>query len=195
MLLNWVDITDGSGNYGLALFSDHTTNYSHGQDNVLGITTQYSGVGLWGRNYSLTGPTEFSYAILPHKGKWDESNIWAANTNWNNSMPSILFKNDDAMKGAERSLIQCSDSSIEITAVVAEGDDLIVRLFNPKTKASAMKLSFDGSAKSIDIVELNGGPKQSLVQVPTKLKGKAVNFNIPKFGIRTLHIKGFKALQ
>lgn len=59
VLLNWVDITDGKGKFGLALFSDHTTAYTHGKEDPLGLITQYSGVGLWGRNYSLNGPTEF----------------------------------------------------------------------------------------------------------------------------------------
>ena len=38
----------------LALFSDHTTSYSYGEDFPLGLTAQYSGGGLWGPDYKIT---------------------------------------------------------------------------------------------------------------------------------------------
>ena len=43
---------------GVALLADHTTSYAHGAEQPLGLTLQYSGIGLWGRNYSVQGPTE-----------------------------------------------------------------------------------------------------------------------------------------
>src|SRR5262249_51796256 len=46
VLLNWVDVTNGDGDYGVALFSDHTTSYAHGCDLPLGLTVQYSGNGI-----------------------------------------------------------------------------------------------------------------------------------------------------
>ncbi len=57
------------GEYGLALFSDHTTSYTHGENFPLGLTIQYSGNGIFYRNYTIDGPTEINYALLPHKGK------------------------------------------------------------------------------------------------------------------------------
>jgi alpha-mannosidase len=70
VVLNWVDVTDTSEKYGLALLTDHTTSYTHGVDFPLGLTLQYSGTGLWGRNYRIAGPTEVHYALIPHSKKW-----------------------------------------------------------------------------------------------------------------------------
>jgi alpha-mannosidase len=61
VLLNWVDVFDATNQVGLALLSDHTTSYAHGTNYPLGLTLQYSGIGLWGRDYSLCGPTEVNY--------------------------------------------------------------------------------------------------------------------------------------
>ena len=67
----------------MALLADHTTSFAHGPDHPLGLTLQYSGVGLWGRNYSLRGPTEIRYGLLPHAGDWQKADLWTASTAWN----------------------------------------------------------------------------------------------------------------
>lgn len=55
IILHWVDLAEQNGGYGLALLSDHTTSYSYGADAPLGLTVQYSGNGLWGRDYPIDG--------------------------------------------------------------------------------------------------------------------------------------------
>ena len=192
ILLNWVDVTDVAGKYGLALFCDHTTNYSHGENYPLALTTQYSGVGLWGRNYSIAGPTIFNYAILPHEGKWDEANIWNQNTAWNNPMQSIVFANatDEIEK---KSLISTNTAGLEVTAVLIEGGDLLVRFFN-STKEVSHEISFDGIASAIELIELNGDVKQ-IIKPTIKTKRSFVILAIPQFGVRTIRLKDFKAVK
>ena len=48
VILDWVDVSDGSGEHGLALFSHHTTSYTHGPDCPFGLTIPYAGKELWG---------------------------------------------------------------------------------------------------------------------------------------------------
>lgn len=82
VILDWVDVTDGAGDHGLALLSDHTTSYTHGPNHPLGLTLQYAGKGLWGRDYRVDGPTEVRYALVPHEGRWDEANVPALSASW-----------------------------------------------------------------------------------------------------------------
>ena len=77
VILHWVDAYDATNRLGLALFADHTASYAHASDYPLGLTLQYSGAGLWGRDYWIQGPTEVKYALLPHAGNWEKANIWA----------------------------------------------------------------------------------------------------------------------
>src|SRR5207302_1081009 len=77
VLLNWVDVEDRSGKYGLALLCDHTTSYVHGDSFPLGLTVQYSGNGIFYRNYRIDSPTEIHYALLPHADRWDRAGVEA----------------------------------------------------------------------------------------------------------------------
>ena len=192
VMLNWVDVTDEAARYGLALFTGFTTSYAHGQNFPLGLTTQYSGVGLWGRNYSITGPTEIDYAILPHEGRWDKNNIWTSNTGWNNPMKTNVFRSATAMKNNERSLIRFSGKGLETTAILMDRNDLLVRIFNAQNTPASQQVHFDGTAKSIDLVELNGMQRQHLQTVKNSSNGLMVNLTIPRFGIRTLRLTNFK---
>ena len=46
-----LDAEDKEGAYGLALFCDHTTSYVQGEGYPLGLTVQFSGNGIFYRNY------------------------------------------------------------------------------------------------------------------------------------------------
>ena len=70
VILHWVDEAEERGNYAMALYSDHTTSYQHGSDYPLGLTLQYSGQGLWGRNYLIDRSTQVKYSLMPHTGTW-----------------------------------------------------------------------------------------------------------------------------
>lgn len=193
IVLNWVDVMDGAGKYGLALFTDHTTSYAHGNGFPLGLTTQYSGVGLWGRDYEVAGATAINYAIMPHEGRWDKAGNWNRNAAWNNPMLTTVFRSAASNKNAERSLTRFSGKGFEITAVLVEGNDLLVRFFNAAGKVLSQQVFFDGAAESADLVELDGRLKQHLSA--TKKLGKTIiNLSVPAFGIRTVRLKNFKAI-
>jgi alpha-mannosidase len=174
VLLNWADVTDGK--YGMALFSDHTTSYTHGANFPLGLNIQYSGMGLWGRNYTIDGPTAVHYAIVPHAGNWEQGNISMENNKWNE--PLLVFSGNMP----EQSVFQANGA--QVTAVVWEEDGMLIRLFNPSAGNSHASLSFTKDINSAALVELNG--KQRAVINVIK---KQVLLELPPFGIRTLKIK------
>jgi len=186
IILNWVDITDKNDSYGLTLLTDHTTNYAHGEDAPLGLTLAYSGVGLWGRNYKITAPTNVHYAIIPHAGKWDNAGIWTEGTKWNEPLITSVTNEAPAIK--HRSLIKVAGKGLDITTLNADGDDIMVRVFNAEGDDSPKKISFDGSATNAELVELDGEKKQDL-QVVKDADGKtSVMVSMPRFGIRTIKL-------
>ncbi|MCW3092494.1 MAG: alpha-mannosidase, partial [Ferruginibacter sp.] len=191
IILNWVDVTDRAGKYGLALFTDHTTSYMQGAGLPLGLTTQYSGVGLWGRNYSITAPTAINYALLPHEGRWEKGNNQNANTAWNNPMITHVFKSAAGNENYRKSLVGFSGAGFEITAVLVDGDDLLVRFFNAESNLADQHVFFDCKATSVDLVELDGRLKQHLAST-NKGNRTMINLNIPAFGIRTIRLSNFQ---
>lgn len=200
VVLNWVDVTDANNTYGMAVLTDHTTNYAHGKDFPLGLDIAYSGVGLWGRNYTLKDPTELKYALVPHTGKWDKAGIWTESDKFNEPLEAgILIEGggeEDVIKGAfsrnEHSLINLSGSGLEVSSVTMDGKDLLVRLFNAEGDAQPKKLSLDAVADKAEIVALNGDVVQKLTMNKGVTAATNVSIAMPRFGIRTIRFSNVR---
>jgi alpha-mannosidase len=180
VLLNWVDVEDSAGEYGMALFCDHTTSYTHGNNFPLGLTVQYSGNGIFYRNYTIDGPTEIHYALMPHKGKWDEAGLWAEGTKW--SEPLIATR---ANSDGQRSLLQ-TEKGIDIASMTVSGNALLVRLFNAEAKSPVLKVYIDFPTTAASAIELDGRKIKALPIHTDKTGRRWIELSIPEFGIRTI---------
>jgi alpha-mannosidase len=118
VLLNWADISDVHHKYGLALLSDHCTNYIKGEEYPFGFTLQYSGNGLFSRNYTIEGPSEINYAIVPHEGKWDNSGIWQESANWNEPLVALT---DSGVGKKSQSFVDVTNTGYELSSLTCEG--------------------------------------------------------------------------
>lgn len=186
VVFNWVDVTDGDGNYGMALLSDHVTSYSHGENFPLALTIQYAGVGLWDRHYSVDGPTDIHYALVPHKGKWNEAGLNNETIEWNQPVITVAA---DAGKTVNH-FIENVDDGLAITAMYYKGDDLYVRLVNNSSDQTKHHIRLNCYADELQFVELNDATTSS-VQFNRKQK---VHFecNIPLFGFKTVKLVNAK---
>ncbi|HKG07982.1 MAG TPA: glycoside hydrolase family 38 C-terminal domain-containing protein [Pedobacter sp.] len=186
IIVNWVDVTQGDDELGMALFTDHTTSYSHAEDGVLGLTLQYAGMGLWGRNYSTTGPSSFKYALLPHSKKWDKADLWTQSLKWNEPLQVIIDKGSNASE----SLFSLSKPGYEVSSVQKEGDTLIVRIFNASGKSEPVQL-IPGIAgiNAVKITELDGREAETIIAKKDTAGRNVTSLNIPAFGIRTIKMK------
>lgn len=181
VILHWADVTDG--NAGLALFTDHTTSYVHGKDYPLGLTLQYAGRALWGRNYDITGPTEVSYAIVPHKGNWETGGISNEEARWCEPLQVV-----SATGGKDFSLLSVADDHWQVSALQIDGKDLLIRLYNAGGNNGQQQLSFNGKAAQAVIEQLDGQAVETLQQ--RQAAGKTIiRLAIPRFGIRTIRLK------
>lgn len=187
VLLHWADVTDGKT--GLALFTDHTTSYVHGENYPLGFTIQFTGTALWGRNYTVSGPTEVHYAILPHSGAWDAAGVSAAATRWCEPLLTMPTIKQDVF-----SLLTVTDKNWEVPALLMDGNDLLIRIYNAAGDEEEHTLSVTGTAEAALLEQLNG---QLIATLPsTQTKGKtAIRLAIPRFGIRTIRLKNLNVHQ
>jgi len=126
------------------------------------------------------------YAIIPHIGKWDKSGIWTEGTKWNEPLITAVTNAMPALK--QRSLIKIQGKGLDVTAMNADGNDIIVRVFNAEGDNNPKKISFDGNAVKAELVELNGDKKQDL-KLEKGTDGKtSVLVSMPRFGIRTIKL-------
>lgn len=182
IILHWADVTGGD-NTGLALFTDHTTSYVHGKDYPLGLTLQYGGRALWGRNYDITGPTDVKYAIIPHRGKWDEGGVSEEETRWCEPLQVIPVSG-----GKDFSLLSLQDERWQVSALLMDENDLLIRLYNAAGDDREKEIVFNGKAAQAVVEQLNGATLQTLQQ--HNVAGKtAIRLSMPRFGIRTIRLK------
>ncbi|MEA4983144.1 MAG: glycoside hydrolase family 38 C-terminal domain-containing protein [Paludibacter sp.] len=185
IILNWVDLSEAGNGNSMALFTDHTTSYSYGKDFPLGLTIQYSGKGLWGHDYKISGPSKVKYALVPHKNKWDKSSMTEKSLAWNEPLVSHCTSN---LHPENRSFIDLQNSGYELSAVLTKNDGVLVRIFNAKGDDSAQKIKLNFPYKSIEVIELNGeaGDRNALIK---ESSNNELSLSIPQFGLRTFYIK------
>jgi alpha-mannosidase len=191
VILNWVDVTDRTGDHGLALFTDHTTSYTHGAEFPLGLTIQYAGKGLWGRDYRVDGPSEIHYALMPHSRAWDTAGVSSAAAAWQQPLIGTLATGGSA---DSRSLIDPGKSGWEVPATFERDRVLFVRLFNATGSETAHDLAMSFEAQKIELVELDGRVIEEL-KPSVHGKKRTIRFGIPHFGIRTLRFTGVQAVS
>lgn len=192
IILNWVDVTDSLHRYGLALLTDHTTSYLHGRHHPLGLTIQYSGKALWGRDYRITGPTDVHYAIIPHKGRWDKAGIWEESVQWNQPLLAGFTTPESFHLSPQKSLIHISGGGYEISSAGFDHGDMIVRLFNAAGDQSAHEIAFDCLADSVEMIELNGAIIKKMKTTKDSRHSMIIHLSMPRFGIRTLKLVDVK---
>ena len=187
VILNWVDVTNATSQYAVALFTDHTTSYINSDEMPLGLTVQYTGRGLWGRDYRLHGPTKMKYAILPHVGSWDEYGVNAQSVAWNEPLVASLTEVEPVE--AEKTLLDVSTQGIEVTSAVIDDDNsLFVRLFNAEAKSETVQVNLHCDADKIQLMQLNGDVIRDLTATKTDTQTQQLKLNIPRFGIRTIRL-------
>ena len=153
---------------------------------------QYSGIGLWGKNYSITGPSEVNYALVPHGGRWDSAGIWTESDRWNEPLTATVMQADLPSAGAKKSLVSVSGAGWEVSSLRRDGNDLLVRVFNAEGDGSPQEIVFDGHADRVEIVELSGQAIRDLSQ--TRLAGKTtVRLSVPRFKVQTIRLDGYLA--
>ncbi|MGO8676150.1 MAG: glycoside hydrolase family 38 C-terminal domain-containing protein [Limisphaerales bacterium] len=188
VMLHWVDVFDPREGTGVALLADHTTSYAHGAEQPLGLTLQYSGIGLWGRNYSVQGPTEVNYALFPHSGDWQAAGLWTAGAAWNEPLIARLGRASADSGTGESTLLNIARADWELTAARMRAGKILIRLFNPSADDRAKTVSYGARASRIELVQLNG---RALKELPFRNDENGLSvfeLALPSRGIGTLRI-------
>jgi alpha-mannosidase len=186
VILNWVDVSNLELDYGVALFSDHTTSYLNTEDLPLGLTVQFIGKGLWGRNYIIDGPTRLKYALLPHSGDWERGLVDEASNAWNQPLTGRFADIRD--EPPERTLLELSGDNLELSSATMVGEDLVVRLFNTSSAWDDREIVWNCEADEILQVDLNGNVLTG-IRVETDPQGRMrTSLHIPRFGFQTLKL-------
>lgn len=187
LILDWLDVESVSGSHSLALLSDHTTSYTWGKNEALALTLQYSGRGLWGRNYSLTHPTHIHFALLPHTGSWQEVDVPYHNQRWSQPLLSL----EQPASTDEKSLLDLSGTGYQLSYSSMEDGTLTLRFYNVTGTDAPQKIQLPFVANRIQHVNLLG-EVQKEIPVCKQANGSQFTISIPGQGVSTYRITSDK---
>lgn len=186
VILNWVDVESANNNYGVALFTDHTTSYLQTKELPLGLTVQYVGTALWGRNYRIHQPTHISYALLPHGDNWEDANVESESSSWNEPLIGRFVPNPN--EKLQQVLLEVADKNLHVSSVNVDGEDLIVRFYNTSSQNKKQKVFWNCKVDRMELVDLNGNVL-SPVQVEKEKDGRLLTkLALPQFGFQTIKL-------
>ncbi len=186
IILNWVDLAEADGGHALALLTDHTTSYTYGSGQPLGLTIQYSGQGLWGRDYKIDGPTEVSYALIPHRGLWDKARIQTSSDAWNEPLHYTWMAQSIP---TQHSFISMEDSGYQLTAAYLQDGDVVIRLFNAEGDDRPHDISLSMPLADVEEVTLDGRFLSRPRLESTASNGMRMRVSMPRFGLKTFVLK------
>jgi alpha-mannosidase len=154
VVFNWLDILEEGGAAGLALFTDHVTSSALSPGEPLGLVVGYAGPGVW-HDYGQGRVRHLSYSIVPHAGDWAQAKLWRELAQWSEPLvarPCAAPRQDDT----HWSLIDATDTGIDVTTALADNGDVLVRLFNAEGDAAPARLTLDRRVRRVQRVELDG---------------------------------------
>ena len=142
MAVNWVEVTDET--HSLAVFVNRTTNYVKENADEFGVTLLWGTdcSCIWASNLSGVTRTE-TYRIYPHKGNWQEADIWRENDAYNRKLCVFVGK-------PKREIVmpfEVKTDKVEVSAFFVENGEYYLRLFNygaDKTVTLQLNALFEG---------------------------------------------------
>jgi len=164
---SFIDISDGQN--GLAILNEGMKAYEASDEAEpelrltllrafplrICVTTEMTDYSNIDKSSQCLGRHKFHYAVMPHKGDWEQANLWKAAEQFN--LPLVIGQTAPTISGTEptqKSFLELADDTISVSAVKRSesGKGWIVRLFNPGSEMITTKLRLNGGrANSADL--------------------------------------------
>jgi alpha-mannosidase len=190
IIVDWVDVFDEESDMGLALFSDHTTSYVHGEDHPLAFVLGWGwDGGYWWGKCPLNGVQESRYAVIPHAKRWDKAQLWRHSTE--RDEPLLGRVSLSKQEATSRKLVRIDSPGVYLTTSYVDRGDLFLRLFNAESDNNEHEVLLGMHCKSIELVELDGRVSGKVRHTQFKNNGHRITVRIPRFGFRTLKLSQF----
>ncbi|MBE9043867.1 alpha-mannosidase [Pleurocapsales cyanobacterium LEGE 10410] len=143
--LNWADLTDNNGEYGVSLLNDCKYGYD-AQSDRLRLTLLRS--PLWPDPQSDRGIHHFTYAIYPHLNSWQEALTVQKAYELNTQIPTVAIERRQPQEGSQlppiSELLNLSAANLILTALkMSENRELILRCYEAHGREAIFQLKSD----------------------------------------------------
>ena len=145
--LNWADLTDNSGKYGVSLLNDCKYGYDAKLDS-LRLTLLRS--ATWPDPQSDKGIHHFTYAIYPHQHSWKEAKTVQQGYELNTPLQTLILDQEQQgdlasnILSTQAELLNLSANNLVLTAFkLSESEELIMRCYESQGEVAYIKLKSD----------------------------------------------------
>ncbi len=186
---SFVDLSDGKN--GVALLNTGLKAYeaADDEDNTLllslirayplriCVTQDMQNYSDWDKGSQCLGKNTFRYAFMPHKGNWEEGEVWKESERFNLYLTAgQLQPTEHGKNSLSHSFLELKEEYLNISAVKLseDGNGYIVRLFNPSDKTVKNSIRLNGGIAPIEVTQSPVERQQAEFKNP-EYSGKAWN--------------------
>ena len=143
--LNWLDLTDNSGKYGVSLLNDCKYGYDV-QSDRLRITLLRS--PQWPDPQSDRGSHQFTYAIYPHQQNWKSAKTVQKAYELNTPLQTVVVNRDLSPKDSHQlpptsELLNLSTDNLILMALKQSESEIILRCYEAHGETAQLELQSD----------------------------------------------------
>jgi len=117
------------------------------------VTKDMQNYSDWDKGSQCIGKNTFRYAFMPHKGNWEEGNVWQESERFNLYLTvGQIAPTDHGKNPLTHSFLELKDENLNVSAVKKseDGTGYVVRLFNPSDKAVKNAIRLNGGIAPIE---------------------------------------------
>lgn len=137
-------------------------------------------------NSQCPGPHEFKYAFYPHRGNWEQANIYNEAYKFNAGFKPVQCGKNEGILPEEASFLKIEPFNVVLSAFKKSENrnEIILRLFNPTRENLTAKVEFFKKIKKVNILNLN----ENLIRSFKHKDSNVLNIEIKKKKIMTLGV-------
>ncbi|MEJ7605086.1 MAG: glycoside hydrolase family 38 C-terminal domain-containing protein [Bryobacteraceae bacterium] len=186
--VNWVDLVDEREEFGVALFTDHTTSYAHGEDHPLSLVLGWGwDGGFWWGKCPLKGLQE----SLFNRSAWRRLGTGGALAQeFGDGRAPSGPACERGRQGKSFVAGARGKPGLYLTAMTVSVATFCCD-FQCREPEHDHEISLGIEPKLMELVELDGKVSQRLVPPPRPGRTK-IKIHVPRFGIRTVRVSDFR---
>ncbi|MEI6579510.1 MAG: glycoside hydrolase family 38 C-terminal domain-containing protein, partial [Eubacteriales bacterium] len=138
--------------------------------------------------HEINVPHSFRYAVVPHKGDWREALQHRQGAEFNHPLTVQKAAIHGGILSPSYSFLGIDNNQVMVSAVMARGKDLIVRVYEATGKPAANVRATLGWAP-VSIEETNMLEEPMVDFEPINIDGMTIIFNLKPYEVRTFRIR------
>jgi alpha-mannosidase len=135
----WTAIADG--HIGMAIFNKGTMGSIHEKDNGFSVPLAYSMYYIW-NTVILNGNYEYSFAINPFEGKWENADLHRKAIEYNFPCVGVNTEKGNGLLGFENKLFDIKSKDVLISALYTSAGNTVVRMYESHGDDEQLNLQY-----------------------------------------------------